>query len=238
MSNKSTLTFGKGNAKLGSFISTFSLPAGHTCPGAMDCLSKANRQTGKLTDGKQTKFRCFAASAEALYPIVRESRWNNFELVKKLSSEELAELIQASLPKKCHTVRIHVSGDFFNEVYFLGWLLAANNNPNILFYAYTKSVELMVKFGNVLPKNLKLTASRGGRFDYLIDKHNLKCAEVVFSEQEAADKGLTIDHTDELAYGQDKSFALLLHGMQPKGSIAGKALSALRAVGKGGYSKK
>ncbi len=87
------LTFGKGNAKLGTFIHTLSLPAGWSCPGAKDCLSKANRETGKLTDGKETVFRCFAASAEALRPNVRDSRWNNFELLRGKSVEQMVVLM-------------------------------------------------------------------------------------------------------------------------------------------------
>ena len=33
-------------------IYTISLPSGYTCPFAVDCLSKADRITGKITDGK------------------------------------------------------------------------------------------------------------------------------------------------------------------------------------------
>ena len=60
---------------------------------------------------------------------------------------------------------------------------------------------------------------------------------VVFSEEEAEQKGLEIDHDDAHALGK-KSFALLLHGTQPKGSEASKALQVLRKAGKGGYSQK
>ena len=31
---------------------TFSLPSGYSCPGASECLSKADKDTGKITDGK------------------------------------------------------------------------------------------------------------------------------------------------------------------------------------------
>ena len=74
------LKFGNPNAKLKQLtkklklkLSTFSLPSGHTCPGALDCLSKADRDTGKITDGKHTEFRCFQASAEAVYPSLRNA---------------------------------------------------------------------------------------------------------------------------------------------------------------------
>jgi hypothetical protein len=73
-----------------------------------------------------------------------------------------------------------------------------------------------------------LTASRGGRFDNLIDMHGLKCSEVVFSEAEAAEKGLEIDHDDSHAAIGQKSFALLLHGVQPKGTEAAEALKQIK----------
>ena len=79
-----------------------------------------------------------------------------------------------------------------------------------------------------LAPNLILTASRGGHFDSKIEENAFKCAEVVFSEQEATDKGLEIDHDDwHAAFGKE-SFALLLHGVQPKGSEASKALSEIK----------
>ena len=112
---KNKLKFAKGNAKLGKHTAIFSLPAGHTCPGALLCLSKSNQLTGKLTDGPKNQFRCYAASAENLFKNVRISRWRNFELLKAAGSiENMAALIQGSLPKT-FLVRIHSSGDFYNQ---------------------------------------------------------------------------------------------------------------------------
>ena len=111
------LSFSKGNAKLGSHIYTFSLPAGHTCIGAKDCLAKANRETGKLTHGKGAQFQCFAATAENMFPNVRKSRWNNFELIRQAGTViGMASLIERSLvgKKTIKLVRFHQSGDFFS----------------------------------------------------------------------------------------------------------------------------
>jgi hypothetical protein len=236
-----TLKFGKGNAKLSKLIATISLPSGFTCPGALECLSKANKITGKITDGAQTVFRCFSASQEALYRNVRENRWFNFGLLKGKTVEETAELILASLPKQ-DIVRIHVGGDFFSQVYFDAWMLVAERTPDKIFYAYTKSIKFWTyrfdQLGRAGTANFKLTASRGGRDDCLIGEFDLKEAVVVFTEEQAEEKGLAIDHDDTLAYLQDKSFALLLHGAQPAGSEASKALQVLKKKGKGGYSKK
>lgn len=222
--NKGKLTFGNGNAKLSTAIATFSLPAGHSCPFAKECLSKATRLTGKIIDGEHCRFRCFAASQEALFSNVRKARWDNLELLKASGSvEKMTNLIQSSLPKGYSYVRIHVSGDFWSEKYFLAWLNVALNNPLIVFYGYTKATPFLVKYKKVIPRNFRFTASKGGTCDNLISKHKLRSAEVVFSVNEAEQKELEIDHDDSHAITAEKSFALLLHGTQPAGSEAGKA---------------
>jgi hypothetical protein len=223
------LKFQQGNAKLGKNIFTFSLPAGHACPFANECLSKADKLTGKLTDGPNTQFRCFAASAEAVYPNVRIARWHNFDLLKKLNSNESKDLILASLPKKANIVRIHVSGDFFNEAYFLAWLQVAKARPHVLFYAYTKSLIYWVNYIKDIPTNLVLNASEGGKLDAQILEHGLKFAKVVYSPEQAQELGLLIDQKDEAAYKTKESFALLIHGQQPKGSKASQSIKDLKA---------
>ena len=135
------LRFSTPNAKLkalakrlGLKLRTFTLPSGFTCPGALECLSKANRETGKITDGPKTEFRCFQASAEALYPSLRNMVWNNFNVLtsgaaKKMDDLQLASLIEASLPK-FDILRVHVGGDFFSQKYFDAWLEVARRNPS------------------------------------------------------------------------------------------------------------
>lgn len=231
------LTFGQGNAKLDKRIATFSLPSGFSCPGASECLSRANRQTGNISDGQNTVFRCFSASQEALFPNVRKARWNNLEALKGLSSDQMADIIDSSLPLNI-IIRLHVAGDFFSQAYFDAWLEVAKRNPEKLFYAYTKSLPYWIARKGQIPSNLKLNASFGGKFDHLISEHKLKFAKVVFSVSEAKALKLEIDHDDSHAFTQNKSFALLLHGTQAQGSEASKALSALRVLGLGGYPKK
>lgn len=236
---------GKGNAKLANLgssgvVATFSLPSGWSCPSANECLSKAvQKGDGKWTiqDGKQTRFRCFSATQEVVYKAVREQRRHNFNLLLAAkTSDKMAALIEGSMPKAAAIIRIHVGGDFFNQEYMHAWVKVAKKFPKTIFYAYTKSLNYWVALKKEIPSNFKLNASKGGKHDSLIDQHKLKYAEVVFTEKEARDKNLEIDHDDSHAFMQDKSFALLLHGVQPKGSLASEALKKLN--GKGSYSKK
>ena len=219
--------------RLGVTLKTFTLPAGYTCPGAKDCLSRADRITGKIKDGPDTEFRCFAASAEAVYPSLRNMVWYNFELIKKALKQgvwQCADLIQNSLPKKFDVVRVHVGGDYFSEKYLQAWIEVAKWNPDKVFYSYSKSLHFMKKYA--LPENLILTASRGGKYDELIDLHGWKEATVVYSEAEAAVLDLEIDHDDSHAAFGKENFALLLHGVQPKGSVAGEALKQIKRLAK------
>jgi hypothetical protein len=227
--------FGRDNAKLknllpflpkylkyiGNYDSpklfTFSKLSGHNCPYANDCLSKAiETPTGmKIQDGPNTKFRCFSASQEVLFPNVYAARKHNSDLTKGKKTEDLRTLIRQSLPDG-NVFRIHVGGDFMNRFDFDAWMHTAIDNPRILFYAYTKSLPFWVKHLGSIPANFVLTASYGGLKDELIDQYKLRYANVVNSP---ADTKLPIDHNDSLAANPQhrKSFSLLLHGTQPKG---------------------
>ena len=101
----------------------------------------------------------------------------------------------------------------------------------MLFYAYTKSLMYWVRSRDIVPANLVLTASYGGRDDHLIAEHGLRSAKVVFSQQEADDLGLEVDNDDSHACDParaNQDFALLIHGVQPKGSKAAEALKILK----------
>lgn len=215
--SKANTKLNKGAKLIGKKLKSFTLPAGFTCPSAVDCLTKANEKTGKITDGILQKFRCYEASLEGLYPALREMAWYNLRTLMQ-NRKDMVNLIQDSLPKKVDVIRVHVGGDFMNQEYFDAWLQVAQNNPGILFYAYTKSIDFWIARLDSIPANFKLNASRGGKFDYLIDAFNLKEVVVVGTVEEAEKLGLELDDNDLHAYTQDKSFALLIHGKQPKGT--------------------
>lgn len=248
------LKFSKANAKIEALsnvpaimpyldgkrkVYSIDLLSGWSCPYADECLSKVHIVDGrrKIIDGKNTKFRCFSASQEALYPKVYAQREYNFNLLK--NSDNMFLLIHDSLPKNLGVCRIHVAGDFFNRDYFHTWIMIARAHPSRLFYAYTKSLPYWLDARKDVnnTKNLVMTASYGGRCDKLIKKHRLRYAKVIFSKKDAGN--MEIDHDDSHAADPSKkrqSFALLLHGTQPAGTDAAKALSDLK--GEGSYSRK
>jgi len=150
----------------------------------------------------------------------------------------MVALILDSLTPFAGYVRVHDSGDFFSQDNFDAWLEVARRRPRTTFYAYTKSLAYWVaRLGNI-PANFVLTASVGGTQDNFIGLHGLRSARVVFSEAEAAALGLEVDHDDSHAMSPGPSFALLVHGTQPAGTLAGQAIAALRAQGEYGYGER
>jgi hypothetical protein len=237
------LKFSLGNAKLSKGTLVFSLPAGKTCPGALFCKSfAAVDANGKrsIVDGKETIFRCFAASSEVQYDAVFYNRADNLtQIVDALQNGSAVDLIndgiQSNRTKNTKLVRIHESGDFFSGAYLDAWIQVAQRNPDLKFYAYTKSLPLFL-FLN-LPENFFITASKGGKYDHFIDLFD-RHSVVVADEQEAELLGLEVDHDDSSCFG-DKPFALLVHGTQPKGSKLGAAIRQRRAKGlHAGYNQK
>jgi len=229
-----TLKFSNDNAKLGPDIVTFSLPSGHTCPGACTCLSKVDFKTNKLVDGPQQTIRCFSAAQEVAFKNTRLARRYNFALLRPLkTAKAMCDLILRSLPTAQRIVRVHVGGDFYNQTYFDAWQMVAEARPKQRFYAYTKSIPFWRNWLNrhgALAKNFFLTASLGGKFDDLILPEWIT-ASIVSHPKEAKRMRLEIDHDDSHAYNQSRSFALLVHGMQPPGSEAAAAIKTLRAEG-------
>ena len=190
-------------------------------------------------------FRCYAAMDEARRPNVRKVRWDNFDLLKACkTAKDMAALIVRSIKasglRRGGTLRVHIGGDYFSQAYFNAWMMAAAMFPQITFYSYTKSIKFLIEYASALdglPDNFVFTCSRGGKYDKLIPASKVKSAKVFFSTEEAEALGLEIDHTDDLAISGSDDFALVLHGSQPAGSAASKALQTLKKSGFTGYAK-
>ena len=230
------LKMSKGNAKLSKDTLILSISAGLTCPGSNNCKAWVTLKDDKrvLNRGPESMFTCFAASEELRYPNVFKSRKYNYDLINsyviKKDLKGLTDLINRSIQsnrKNITKVRIHESGDFYNRLYLEAWKNVAELNKDLIFYCYSKSL-LFFPSNRSIPNNFYMTASYGGKYDYLIDRGYFKrFSKVVFSEDEALKLGLKIDKDDSLCFG-NKPFALLLHGMQEKGSEAGEALKLIK----------
>lgn len=235
--------FGRKRAK----VYSCDMSAGLSCPGALACKSQAvESEPGRFTilDGPGCEFRCFSASQEVTFPSTRKARRHNFDAMRKMRGpEQCFDLLVASLPDDVGVLRWHVSGDFFKAAYLFAAIRLAASRPDVLFYAYTKSLHFIHRHFPMLDAgrgrmldNFLITASRGGRYDHLIEPLNMRTATVFTKESELVASGLPLDHTDSHAATMGGNFALLLHGVQPAGSQSAIDLKALK--GKGSYGKK
>jgi hypothetical protein len=107
--------------------------------------------------------------------------------------------LQAWIRNGGAAVRIHDSGDFYSEPYLYLWFAIAADNPEVLFYAYTKEVSMLKEHGAKAPINFRWLYSTGGLQDDLIEEDDRR-ADVFTDEQAITDAGYTSqDATDLLA---------------------------------------
>ncbi|MAK37803.1 MAG: hypothetical protein CMC15_16715 [Flavobacteriaceae bacterium] len=241
------LKFSNPNAKIP--YQSFSIPAGYSCPGALNCLTKV--KGGKIVDLQKPDadgltYRCYAASLEAVYPSLNAKLNYNFKLLKEAKSfKEMTALIARSLPPKLRAdggaLRVHIHGDFYSLDYLRAWFAVAEFFPSIRFYSYTKSLNFLQQYKSEkgqFPFNYSLTWSHGSKFDHLGPELGIKSVRLVKDQEEAFALGLDIDHDDSHAIHGEKDFALEPHGTQPAGHPLQKIILAKRKAGKfAGYSK-
>lgn len=129
----------------------WNIPAVKTCPFRTEHCEKS----------------CYARKAERLYPQVLPSREANYseslspEFVNNMIYTIAVEASKKSNKGKTIIVRIHESGDFYNEEYANKWLTIATQigaiYSNVTFMAYTKSLPYFN--GKCIPENMVVRAS-------------------------------------------------------------------------------
>lgn len=198
---KKLLSFGNSKLKRDG-IASFSIPAGKTCPGALEC-----------------KKGCYAMSGFFLMPSVRKAYASNLALTKKDSFVDA--MVAEILKTKAKIVRIHASGDFYNLEYLNRWLKIVQACPSVRFYAYTKMIPLFR--GRPLPINFTVIFSEGGRWDNQIDQTKDRHARVFASLEELKAAGY-VDTTenDINAMGINPKIGLVYHGAKSKVWTTGK----------------
>jgi len=170
-------------AKDGVF--TWSLPA------LSARLSSGQRVTTCPNAGACARL-CYARSGTYNFSNVKAAHVRNLEMtlddLDGWREQMLAEL-QGKRYRPGKWVRIHDSGDFYSEPYFLAWKSIAEATPDVNFYAYTKEV-VMVK-RHELPKNFTVIFSMGGKQDRRIDKDRDRHAEVFPTMEDLVEAGYT-----------------------------------------------
>ena len=138
------------------------------CPFAKDCVKY-----------------CYAQKGAYSWSNVKPAFEKRYELTK---TDNFINLMNSEIKrKKVDFLRIHDSGDFYSKAYIQKWFNIANDNPNVKFYAYTKSFILFQ--GLTIPDNLDIIFSEGGKHDKLINTKIDRHARIFDNKQELIKQG-------------------------------------------------
>lgn len=196
-----------GNTKLKkSGIVSFNLiPITH-CPLAGSCKAFCYATVGQQAFASGVKRRAAAFKA-TLAP----------DFVQQMHTEI------ARWKKKIRAVRVHDSGDFYSMDYLKDWLEIARLNPDVKFYAYSKSLPFIHKTYDLglVPPNFRLIQSVGGLADSRI-RHDLPHARIFSTLEELQYAGYAdASETDDVSAFSDTLFVgLVVHGAR-KGKFSG-----------------
>ena len=245
---RSKLFFGKGNAKLDEAIFTFSLPAGHACPFAEACWSRANRDTGTIKDGPRTIFRCYAASME-VRPSVRRSRWRNLQALRACKTQD--ETVNLILV--LHSPGSPATSASTTRAISLARksLTRGSMSPRSVirpFSTFTRSRSAFWASGAGFGGGWAYGWRRGELYtDRQLRRqrrpsHRREWAAVgprrVVRERGRSTRSSLRPRRQSGCDPTAPDFSLLIHGSQPAGTPAAKAVAALRAQGEYGYGER
>lgn len=181
----------KTGKKHGKKIANFALPALKTCPNAGAC-----------------RFGCYAKSGAYLFSNVAKKHEENLKATK--STDFVYLMMKEIKDRKIEIVRVHDSGDFYSLEYLQKWVAIANGSHAVLFYFYTKNVEMIKSMS--LPKNVHAIFSFGGKQDHLIDHKKDRVARVFSSKKELENRGFIDASDDDLTFLRTKKIGLVYHG--------------------------
>lgn len=187
--------------KLGIKIFNFSIPAYKSvtgevvCKYAKDCVKYCYAQKGNYK-----RFPKIGELMEQRYLISKQSIFvglMNIEIKKK----------------KADAIRVHDSGDFYSREYLKKWITIANDNPEVNFYAYTKSLPYFKDI--TLPENMDVIFSVGGYKDKTINFDKDRHAQIFDNIEDLEKAGYInaskIDYYATKFYSDNKKVGLIYH---------------------------
>jgi len=171
-----------------------------TCPNASKCVSG-----------------CYAQMGAYIWSNVRQAHQTKLELTRTETFVPLMiEAISSKLKKsKTVYIRIHDAGDFYSLDYTYKWfnIMQYFQGKQVVFYAYTKQVQMFKDLAQDIPDNFKLIFSYGGKQDKLINPDKDRHSWVFKSDNDLQSKGyIDASHDDMLALTDNKKVGLVYHG--------------------------
>jgi len=154
---------------------TFSLPAISTCPGSTNLCRKY----------------CYARKAEITWKNPLESRTRNY--IASERDDFVDEMIKI-MPKSPY-IRVHESGDMYNQEYLDKWIAIANHFKDKTFLVYSQMYDLdwskkpdnMILYWTVWPDTVDYP--KDGLHAYVIDNGNGKIPQYNLPKTKICTKG-------------------------------------------------
>jgi len=165
-----------------------------TCPFAGDCV----------------KF-CYAQNGAYIWSNVKPEFEKRYELTK--TDDFVDKMNEEIAKKKPDYVRVHDSGDYYSRAYLDKWLDVAKQNPNVRFYSYTNSVDMLKNAA--LPSNYDIIFSDSGKQKHLIDEQNDRHTKIFHSHDELISAGYVDSSEYDLMatkwYNSNNKIGLIFH---------------------------
>jgi hypothetical protein len=133
---------------------------------------------------------CYAKNGTFMFSNVRKAHTEKLEFVLN-NRDGWIKAVNDELKLKKYNgkfIRIHDAGDFFSLQYAMDWIQFAKENPQCIFYTYTKEISLFKSIDNI-PKNFITIFSFGGKEDYLINKEIDRHSDVFPNHKEMIEAG-------------------------------------------------
>jgi len=185
-------------------IFNFTIPALKTDDGFMTCPNASACAVG-----------CYARERAYSWPKVKAKHHLNFVATQ---SDGFIDAMSLEVKlNRADLVRIHDAGDFYSPEYLEKWIAIAKQNPSVIFYAYSKMVDMLKKrklFAD-FPQNFKVIFSLGGKEDSKINQESDRHSRVFPTLDALLAAGYTdTSRDDTLAIGGNPKIGLVYHGLK------------------------
>lgn len=205
----------KKSSQNGINVFNFGIPAFKSETGLMTCPNASQCATGCYARTGTYRFKNTVNAYEARLKLTQLP-----DFVPLLVADIRLKLLQSRNKNLKCIIRIHDSGDFYSKDYAKSWfeiMRQFSSENDIEFYAYTKMIQMFNEFyaANLVPSNLKLIYSFGGKQDSLIDTSKHRHSKVFENETELVSKGyIDASQDDMLALTENLKVGLVYHGVK------------------------
>ena len=180
-------------------IISINLPPLLTCPYAGECKKYCYAQVGQQSMG-----------------YAKQKRLNNFNLWGD-NPTKFEELLKQEIHQAGRLINRWMDSGDIPSIDFLRLMIRiANHFPDRIFYAYSKSIPIILEYGwENLPTNLKIIQSYGGTADHLIDESK-PFAKIFKTEEDIPSDFTNASHSDYLAATSATKLGIAVHGIRKK----------------------